>query len=231
MKNLLLLFLVFSFLNGKGQGHKTDELVKKCYKAMGGIKNYNNTRFLQWNFFDLRKHSWDKHENKLRIDYQKEKTIILINLNDKTGRVIKKGREIKDADSSKIFLKEAYETWINDSYWLVMPFKLLDPGVNLSYVGTEKTEDGKMADKVELTFKEVGVTPNNKYHVFFDQESHLISQWSYFPKSTDEKPRFTMPWTEYKTYGKILLSGSRGTRSLLPINAPQSLPESLFTEF
>lgn len=38
-------------------------------------------------------------------------------------------------DSLSKYLQLGQEVWINDSYWLVMPFKLLDPGVTLKYFG------------------------------------------------------------------------------------------------
>jgi hypothetical protein len=31
-------------------------------------------------------------------------------------------------------LRKGKNWWINDAYWLVMPWKLQDPGVTLSYV-------------------------------------------------------------------------------------------------
>jgi hypothetical protein len=35
------------------------------------------------------------------------------------------------------------DRWINDAYWLVMPWKLQDPGVTLSYVKTDTLQMGK----------------------------------------------------------------------------------------
>ena len=30
-----------------------------------------------------------------------------------------------------------YERWVNDTYWLAMPFKLRDPGANLKFARVE----------------------------------------------------------------------------------------------
>ena len=35
-------------------------------------------------------------------------------------------------------VKEAYATWINDMYWLSMPWKWMDPGVNLKYAARSR---------------------------------------------------------------------------------------------
>jgi hypothetical protein len=112
-----------------------------------------------------------------------------------------------------------------------MPYKLLDPGVTLRYQGQQKTEKGTLADVIELTFSAVGVTPDNKYLVYIDPTSHLVVQWAYFAKNTDEKPRFVLLWEDYKTYGKIKLSGERGPRDLTSIQVFPSLPTEVYTEF
>ena len=49
-------------------------------------------------------------------------------------------------------LERAYGAWVNDTYWLLMPYKLRDPGVNLAYDG-EETLDGQTYDKLLLTFQ------------------------------------------------------------------------------
>jgi hypothetical protein len=59
----------------------------------------------------------------------------------------------------------------------------------------------------------------------------LITQWSHFGNFADQKPRFTMPWKDYKMYSKILLSGDRGERKLTDIAVYQKLDESVFTDF
>ena len=33
---------------------------------------------------------------------------------------------------------EAYGTWVNDTYWLLMPYKMKDPGVMLAHDGEPK---------------------------------------------------------------------------------------------
>ena len=88
---------------------------------------------------------------------------VLMNIQSKDGRVFVAGEAVSDPDTIATKLEHGYRAWINDSYWLVMPYELKDSGVTLSYRGVEKTEDGRPAAALELTFKEVGVTPQNKY--------------------------------------------------------------------
>jgi hypothetical protein len=128
-------------------------------------------------------------------------------------------------------VKQAKSAWINDSYWLVMPFKLKDSGVTLKYIGGDKTEDGAAAEKVQLTFDSVGDTPQNMYYVWLSPETQLVSQWAYYPKSDMDKPGFVLPWKNYKPHGKIMLSGDRGQRQLTDIQVFDKLPKSVFESF
>ncbi len=210
---------------------KAIEIADKVMAAMGGQKAWNETRHITWNFFGTRRLTWDKWTGNVRIDNLRDNSVILMNINTDTGKVFKWGNEQTNADSLKKYLKSGKGAWINDSYWLTMPFKLRDNGVMLKYLGEAKTEAGKEAHLMRMTFKEVGNTPNNMYKVWVEKESNLLTQWAYFPKSTDEKPGFTRPWTEYKPYGKIILSGERGDRDLTEIKVFEALPESIYTDF
>jgi hypothetical protein len=210
---------------------KAIEIADKVMAAMGGKKAWDETRHITWNFFGARILTWDKWTGNVRIDFPRDNSVILININTDAGKVFKYGAEQTAADSVKKYMKTGKGAWINDSYWLTMPFKLKDNGVTLKYLGEGKTELGKDAYLLQMTFKEVGNTPNNMYKVWVEKESNLLTQWAYFSKSTDEKPGFTRPWTEYKPYGKIILSGERGDRDLTEIKVFEALPESIYTDF
>ena len=49
-----------------------------------------------------------------------------------------------DMVSVQEYLELGHRTWINDSYWMFMPYKLLDPGVTLAYAGERALEDGRL---------------------------------------------------------------------------------------
>jgi hypothetical protein len=93
--------------------------------------------------------------------------------------VAKDGKEITDPDQKSKLMKRGKSIWINDSYWLVMPFKLKDSGVTLNYVREDTISTGEKADVLEMKFKNVGVTPQNKYEVFVTKDDNLIKQWAF----------------------------------------------------
>jgi hypothetical protein len=63
-----------------------------------------------------------------------------------------------------------------------------------------------------------------------DKETGLITEWSYFKNYADEKPVFTLPWTDYLTYGQIKLASGRGdaSRSITDIDVMENVPASVF---
>jgi len=208
---------------------KAVQIADEVMKAQGGRKNWDDTRYINWNFFGSRKLLWDKHTGQVRVEYVNQDIRILVNVNDGKGKVFMNGAEVTQADSLAKYLQKGKEAWINDSYWLVMPFKLKDSGVTLKYLGEDTTANGKKADVLQLTFKGVGVTPDNGYRVYVDKNSRLVTQWAFFRNAGNEKPDFVTPWNDYRTYGKIKLSGDRGERKLTEIQVADGVPEKAFT--
>lgn len=204
-------------------------LADEVMDAMGGREAWDNTHYVCWKFFGRDALIWDKWTGNVRIDRPNGMTLIA-NINDETGKAFMNGTEITDADSVANLMQTAKSIWINHSYWLVMPFKLKDSGVTLKYVGEEATEDGRAADKLNLTFEAVGRTPQNMYDVWVDKETKLITQWAHYSNTTDEAPRFINPWADYQKHGEIMLSGSRGEgRNMEDIMVFEELPASVFT--
>lgn len=206
-------------------------IADKAMEAMGGRKSWDNTRYISWNFFNARTLLWDKWKGNVRIDFLKEDLKIIVNIHDLTGKVLKDGKEMTNSDSLSKYLTKGKDVWINDSYWLVMPFKLKDTGVTLSYLKEDTTLAGKQAHVLELIFKDVGVTPENYYEVWIDPETNLVCQWAFYRTHAEPEANFVLPWEDYKQYGNILLSGNRGKRKLTDIKVLESIPENTFTTF
>lgn len=209
--------------NATDSDPKAIELADKVMLAMGGRAAYDQARYLSWNFFGSRKHVWDKHTGEVYIKNLREDYELYMNINDMEGRMVVAGLDIVNLDTLAVYLEKGKSMWINDAYWLVMPYKLKDSGVTLKYLGESKTEKGTASEKLELTFSEVGKTPNNKYHIHIDKYNYLVSQWDFFTNATDTIPRFSSPWEGYQDYGGIILSGGRGKNSLTEIEVSEGL--------
>ena len=196
--------------------------------AMGGRKAWDNTRHLTWRFFGNRLHVWDKYTGDHR--YENKDVTVLSNLNTGVGRAWQAGVEVTDADAVAKLISQAKGAWINDSYWLVMPYKLKDSGVTLKYVGVQNDATGAPCDVLQLTFQAVGRTPDNKYHVFVNQQTSLVSEWTYWKDYNVDESRSLGPWTNWQRHGKILLADGHGDKAHTDIAVFQTLPASAYTD-
>ncbi len=191
---------------------KAIQIADQVMMAMGGRKAWDDTRIIAWNFLGKRHLIWNKHSGDVRITSPVDSTIYLVNIFDGTGRVKVGESVVTDPEQKNDLLKKAKRYWINDSYWLVMPFKLKDSGVTLKYLREGKTEIGAPAHVLELTFDNVGVTPNNRYEIWVDQSDHLVKQWAFYRERHLKEPRYVRPWDHYREYNKILLSADRSDK-------------------
>lgn len=231
----LLLALLCCCLPGfpvQAQETKSDpravELAVKTMRNMGGLRAWNRTHFLAWSWRG-QYHVWDKLANNFR--WEKDTLVVIANLDTRQGKAYSKGQDISETEAGKKLIKNMYPVWANNSYWFIMPFKLLDKGVTLKYKGPGQTKAGQQADLIELTFKEVGVTPDNRYLLAIDKKSGLVTEWSFFRNYADKKPSFTMAWTDYQTYGKVKLSSGRGEdpkMGMTHIAVAQQVPDNVF---
>lgn len=207
------------------------EIAQAVMEKMGGWDAWDRTRYLSWKFFGGRKHDWDRRTADIRIEGKagEDEYLWLMNVDTRTGRVWKGGVEITEAAALADALDLGRQIWVNDSYWLVMPYKLLDPGVTLKYSGVRPMADGRPADVLTLTFGEgVGYTPNNRYEVFVAQDTGLVEQWSFFENASDAEPRFTMPWSGWQKFGDIMLATGKGRDADWAIVVSRERPEGIF---
>jgi len=215
----------------EGSDARAVEIADQVMEAMGGRAAWDATRYVSWKFFGRRTHFWDKHTGDIRVEGagrdDGKPYLILMNLHSMRGRAWRDGVEVSGDELAELLdLGEA--AWINDSYWMFMPYKLKDSGVTLEYLGAGTMEDGREAEVLELTFRDVGRTPENKYHVYVSTETGLVEQWDYYAAFSDEEPGFRVPWHNWQRYGEILLSDNRGDRAHTDIRVFDELPASVF---
>jgi hypothetical protein len=182
----------------------------RTMEAMGGRAAWDRVQCIGWTIFG-RTHLWNRWKGDYRLEA--DTLLVIMNVNSGEGRVWSRGDEMQPGIDRDALLKRARSIWINDSYWFLMPYKLKDTGVTLSDEGERATADGRMADVLGLTFHGVGDTPDNRYEVFVDRETGLVSQWSFYRKHGDAEPAFTLPWTGWTRFGVILLATGRGGRA------------------
>ncbi|MEL7021604.1 MAG: hypothetical protein AAGK47_08350, partial [Bacteroidota bacterium] len=170
--------------NKKDSDEKAIVLADKVMTANGGRTAWDNTRHLRWNFFGRRDLWWDKQTGDVRIESAADGMTYLFNINENSGQVSRRGVAITAADSLQEYTARGKSIWINDSYWLVFPFKLKDSGVTLRYMGQDTTAKGATSEVVQLTFDSVGDTPDNRYLAYISPEG-MVTQWDFYSNAAD----------------------------------------------
>lgn len=234
-----LLLSVLAALPAAAQPTAAD-IAGQVMQALGGQEAWDNTRFLRFTFAGRRTHHWDKHTGRHRLEGQSpegQAYVVLHNLDTREGEAWLDGKKADEA-AAKEWLERAYAAWINDTYWLLMPYKLQDPGVNLTYEGAEQVE-GITYDKLHLSFGNVGLTPGDEYWAWINRDTHLMDRWAYLLQAQPGQARATEPtawrWQGWQKYGNILLAPTRAQVSgdrkleLTDIAVFDTLPDSVFT--
>lgn len=218
-------------------GPSAEQIAGQVLEAMGGKEAWDSTRFLRFSFAGRRTHHWDKWTGRHRLEGQTpegQPYVVLSNVNTKDGDVWIAGKQA-EGETEKEWLERAYGAWVNDTYWLLMPYKLRDPGVNLVHQGTAEIE-GKTYDKLHLTFGKVGLTPGDRYWAFINRDTHLMDYWEYILQDQPaDGPATRWKWEGWQRQGKIMLAprrvqvGGDRTLELANIAVPANLADSVFT--
>jgi hypothetical protein len=152
---------------------------------------------------------WDRFTGEYRVagkNREGEDLVVVMNAGSKEGRAWKNGQEVADP---KDLLTFGHRRFINDVYWLLMGYKTFDPGVTREYAG-ERSECGATYDVVRLSFREVGLTPDDVYWMWVNRDTGLIDQWHM--KLTGSKPEdepSVVIFRDYRRFGGLLLSTRR----------------------
>jgi hypothetical protein len=195
----LALLAVVSFCSrgfAGDQSKSAEQLAKDLWKASGG-EQWANVGEVRFSFIvedagkELFKadHVWNVPANTDDVKWKDKKG------NEKHVKV-NLGAPGSDADS-----KAAYARWVNDSYWLLAPLKVLDHGVHLKSEGM-KPADGIQCQTLRLSFDKIGLTPNDQYVFYIDPQTHLLRAWDYIP--TPEKT-IHGTWENYHDFSGLNL--------------------------
>ena len=201
---------------GENRDPKAVEVARTMMQAMGGEDAWNSAHFVRFDFkvkaggklVADNAHLWDRKDGRYRFEHADKdgkRQVILFSIGDyernKAGEAYLDGKKMEGEAGRKV-VDDAYGSYINDSWWLCMPWKWFATGVNLKYLGPQKHGDAP-ADVVELTFGHVGLTPGDMYHAFVSQKSHLMTYWEYTLQS---KTKGAWDWQYVDTKGVKLAS-------------------------
>lgn len=198
-------------------------LARKTRDAMGGREALDDIRLLHFTWRVVRggervaerEHWWDRETGDYRVEFRHgagAPAVVLLNLQSREGRAMAQGAQPAAAQREEL-IEQAYGAHINDSYWLLMPWKWTDPGVRLEWVG-ERQAEGRTFEVVTLSFVSgTGLTSGDRYWAWVDPETGLMDRWQYVLQQEDGSPGQEEPtiwlWSDWRRSGGVLFARER----------------------
>jgi hypothetical protein len=201
---------------------KADAVGKELIAALGGMPAWEKSRQFQFDFVVAKEgkavarfsHVWDRYTGDYRlkgVDKAGAPYVVYFNVNTKDGKAFVNGAAVPAEENAKR-LESAYGRFINDTYWLLAPWKIFDPGVNLTYDGEKPCPDGGTCDILKLSFDNVGLTPKDVYWLWITRDGRHMVQWQYVLGGAAEAPT-TVAWKDWTNMNGMLLSMDKPIQS------------------
>jgi len=224
---------------------RADSVAVRAVATAGGLAPWQSVRYIGFSFgFEANgstrvaaRHLWDRRDGEYRVEWSlspDSTIVVLLNVGSREGRAFVNGSQVYDPG----LVDQAFTRHINDTYWLLAPFKMLDSGVRREFIADSSTAD---TDVIRLTFDNVGLTPGDTYWISVDRKTDLVKKWTYFLQGWgDDRSPETYLWRGYGSYeapaGVVRLASRKdhvsGRRSVLTsdITLPGSVEEDIFTD-
>jgi hypothetical protein len=197
---------------------RADRVARELIAALGGEAAWEKAREFRFDFIVERegrraaefRHLWDRYTGDYRLhgsDKSGAPYVVYFNVNTREGVAFSNGRPV-DGEEKKKLLETAYGRFINDSYWLLAPWKVMDPGVLRAYEAEKTTPDGELCDVIRLSFESVGLTPKDVYWLWVTRDGRRMVQWEYLLGGAKEEPTVAF-WRDWRKFSGISLALDR----------------------
>lgn len=186
---------------------KAADMAHKTMDMMGGLNAWKQVMAIRFNFQvehkdappKAVKHLWDRKNNRDHVEGLKDgkPMIAWVDLGTHKGMAWFDGKPLAGDDLNKA-MEWAYGRWVNDTYWLIMPFKMLDSGVNLDYAGVKEGHD-----VLHLSFGKVGLTPGDQYWAYLNKDTGMMDRWEFL---LEDGSKGKFDWKNWDACGPVKLS-------------------------
>lgn len=136
-------------------GPQADALAIKMQEALND-SIYAKTRYLKWSYRgDSNRYLWDKELGIVWVQWDDIRVKLYLS-NQSRSTVWQEGKKVSKKEKTKL-VEIARDLFNNDSFWLVAPYKVFDPGTQRRLVQWE----GEQA--LLVTYTTGGTTPGDSY--------------------------------------------------------------------
>jgi len=159
---------------------------------------------------------WDRWEGRYRTRwrsaFQTGERLGLVDLDEPGGTVWLDGAPATPEQNEALLAAARYRA-ANDSYWLVAPFKLRDPGAHLVDEGMKEDSLG-LFRRLHLSFGDsVGTTPGDQFWLYISEPDGVLDHWAFFLESFEGSPSLEQAsmwrWQDWEEMHGVRLARTR----------------------
>lgn len=187
------------------EGPEAEALAEKMMKAVN-CAAWDTIGAISWDFAGMNQHLWDKKRHYAQVEWG-EGMRAIVDINKRTGKAYKNGEELSGEEAA-MAVETAWKFWVNDSYWLNAPCKIMDGGTRRGIVEMENGTSGLL-----VSYDSGGATPGDKYLWELDENGKPLSysMWvSILPIGG-----ISFSWENWQSYeGSLIASTHEGAFSL-----------------
>lgn len=143
------------------QGEQADALANKMLDALD-YEAFKTTDYIEWSFKKRHFYKWKKSKNICEVYWKDYK--VTLNLEDHSQSKAFVHSFKMEGEMANELLQKAVDYFNNDSFWLVAPYKVFDPGVERRLIKLEGNQEGLL-----VTYKSGGSTPGDSYLWILDK--------------------------------------------------------------
>lgn len=149
------------------QGAEADELATKMLETLDH-QAYKNTNYIEWTFRDRHHFKWTKDQGICDVYWRDYKVTLHLGDLEKSKAFVHNFSVIDEQREELI--NKALVYFNNDSFWLVAPYKVFDPGVERQVITRANNKK-----ELLITFISGGTTPGDSYLWSLDDDGRPVS--------------------------------------------------------
>ncbi len=134
-------------------GPEAEKLTDQMFTALNK-QAYDSVRYIEFSFRGVHTHQWDRANKKVTVFWDDQKVEVDLSVGP---------------DNYSDLEYTAYKYFINDSFWLVAPFKAKDDGVTRAVVEVEG------GNGLLVSYSSGGVTPGDSYLWILDDNGFPLA--------------------------------------------------------
>ena len=229
MKFVSILFVAALFIASNTSAQKTpsaDDLAHRTVDLLGGGGALDRARYFSFTFKVEKNNQvasfpqqWDRVTGDYHVSGRRPDGIPFeATINVKTGAVhgTIEGRAVSSPDELKKLFQFAYERYVSDTFWLLMPLMMLDPPFARAYDGERNDTCGHTWDLLKLTVEvKPGNPPAGIYWPWISRTTGMVEEWDMKPAGLKaDQPPIEVIFHDYRRVAGLLISLRREMRGL-----------------